>query len=68
MMHGQNKNQVYTERYKIIQDDLESTADCSRHDKHRCPLVAEMRATFKRRSMENMKGSSTVWCILMFMW
>jgi len=31
--------------YKIIQDDLESAADYSRHDKNRCPLVAEMRAT-----------------------
>jgi len=54
--------------YKIIEDELEIVADYSSRDKHRCPLVAEMRATLKRQCMENMKGSSTVWCIVMFMW
>jgi len=34
--------------YKIILDNLESTANYSRHDKHRCPLVAKMRESLKR--------------------
>jgi hypothetical protein len=54
--------------YKIIADALESAADYIRRDKHRCSLVAEMRATLQRQSMENMKSSSTVWCVLTFMW
>ena len=36
----------------------------SHHDEHWCPVVAEMRKTFKLQILEKIKGSSSIQCTL----